>query len=287
MRIDIRAFKYLLKGEFWVRLWREVNQDDCWGMAAQLSYFYLLAFFPFLIFLSALVGFVPFVADLIDQLIVGLFNFIPEKSHDLVSATVHRLIDSRDEGILTFGIGLSLWFASFAFSAMASLLNQAYQVQETRSLLKIRALSIFLTVIVSIFLVLSGVLLFFGDWIIGLVVEPGPLKVLYGLARWLLILLLMNFGVQIVYYALPAHRFPAKLISPGGVVAILGWVFGSLMFRHYVNLFFSNLQELYGGLGALIALMIWFYICSLFLLLGGEIDSEIYKMRHEEGKKTR
>jgi membrane protein len=199
-----------------------------------------------------------------------------------VSVTVTNLIRSRDEGILTFGIALSLWFASFAFSAMASLLNQAYRVEETRSLLTIRVLSIILTIIVSIFLVLSGVLLFFGDWIISWVVEPGPLKVLYGLARWFLILLLMNLGVQIIYYALPAHRFRPKLISPGGVVAIAGWIVGSLVFRHYVNLFFSNLQQLYGGLGALIALMVWFYICSLFLLIGGEIDSEIYKMRHED-----
>jgi membrane protein len=217
---------------------------------------------------------------------VGLINFIPEKTHDLLTVTVNSLIESRDEGILTFGIALSLWFASFAFSAMASLLNQAYQVQENRSLLKIRALSIFLTIIVSVFVILSGVLLFFGDWIISLAAEPGPLKVLYGLARWLLIFLLMNFGVQIIYYALPAHRFPAKLISPGGLVAVLGWIVGSLFFRHYVNLFFSNLQRLYGGLGALIALMVWFYICSLFLLFGGEIDSEIYKIRKEDGPGT-
>jgi len=281
MRIDIRAFKYLLIGRFWTRLWNEINKDDCWGMAAQLSYFYLLACFPFLIFLSALVGFFPYVADLIDQLITGLVNFIPEKTHDLVSGTARTLTVSRDEGVLTFGIALALWFASFAFSAMGSLLNQAYQVQETRSLIKIRALSILVTVVVSVFLIMSGVLLFFGDWFISLVAEPGPLKVLYGLARWLLILLLLNLGVQIVYYALPAKRLPAKLISPGGVVATLGWIFGSLIFRHYVNLFFSNLQRLYGGLGALIALMIWFYICSLFLLIGGEIDSEIHKMRRE------
>ncbi len=284
MRIDLRAFNYLLLGKFWARLWREVNQDDCWGMAAQLSYFYLLAFFPFLIFLSALVGFVPFSDDLIDQLLIGLVNFIPEKTHALVSGTVKSLVSSSDEGILTFGIALSLWFSSFAFSAMASLLNQAYQVQETRSVLTIRALSIVLTIIVSIFLVLSSVLLFFGHWIISLVVEPGPLKLIYGMVRWLLILLLMNVGVQIIYYALPAHRFRAKLISPGGMVAILGWILGSLTFRYYVNEFFSNLQRLYGGLGALIALMIWFYICSLFLLVGGEIDSEIYKMRHEDSQ---
>jgi len=285
MRIDLRAFKYLLSGRFWIRLWKEINKDDCWGMAAQLSYFYLLAFFPFLIFLSALVGFVPSVANLIDHLMSGLVNFIPEKTHDLVSGTVQTLTVSRDEGVLTFGIALALWFASFAFSAMASLLNQAYQVQESRSLLKIRALSILVTVIVSGFLIMSGILLFWGDWFIALVADPGPLKVFYGLGRWLLILLLLNLGVQIVYYALPAKRFPAKLISPGGVVATTGWIIGSLIFRHYVNLFFFNLQRLYGSLGALIALMVWFYICSLFLLIGGEIDSEIHKMRLEKKRR--
>lgn len=284
MRVDFQAFNYILTFRLWKRLWLEINQDDCWGMAAQLSYFFLLAFFPFLIFLSALVGFVPFVADLIDQILMGLVNFIPERTHSLVSKTVQNLIDSRDEGLLTFGIALSLWSASLAFSAMARLLNQAYQVKETRSFLTLRALSILLTIIVSVFLVVSGILLFFGDWIIGWVADPGPLKVLYGTLRWVLILLLMNIGVQIVFYALPAHRFRAKLISPGGAITVAGWIIGSLLFRHYVNLFSGNLQQLYGGLGALIALMVWFYICSLFFLVGSEIDSEIYKMRYEDGK---
>jgi membrane protein len=189
------------------------------------------------------------------------------------------LVNASDEGVLTFGIALSLWFASFAFSAMMNLLNQAYQVPETRSILRTRMLSILVTVVVSVFLGFSGVLLFFGDLFINLAFEPGPLKILYGFARWFLILLMMNLGVQIVYFTLPAHKFPAKLISPGGVIASLGWVFGSLIFRSYVNSFFHNIQQLYGGLGALIALMIWFYICSLFLLLGGEINSQIYKMR--------
>ena len=127
-------------------------------------------------------------------------------------------------GILTLGIALALWFASWSFNGMISLLNQAYQVPETRSYWRTRSLSILVTVIVSIFMIMSAVLLFFGEWLISLVIEPGPLKTFYGIARWMLAFLLLNFGVQIIYFALPAHRFPGKLVSPGGAVAAVGKV---------------------------------------------------------------
>jgi membrane protein len=280
MRIDLPAFEYLLSGKFWVAIWKEINKDDCWGMAAQLSYYFLLAFFPFLIFLSALVGFLPLGADPVGRLMYELNSFVPEKTYALVNGIFESLVESRDQGLLTLGIALALWFASWAFNGMISLLNQAYQVPETRSYWRTRSLSILVTVIVSVFMIMSGVLLFFGEWLITLVIEPGPLKTVSGIARWVLAFLLLNFGVQIIYFALPAHRFPAKLVSPGGVVAAVGFIVGSLAFRSWVNAFFPSLQRLYGSLGALIGLMVWFYICSLFLVVGGEIDSEIYKIRH-------
>jgi membrane protein len=95
----------------------------------------------------------------------------------------------------------------------------------------------------------------------------------------------MNLSVQIIYHTLPARRFRWRLISPGGLIASLGWIFGSLAFRDYVNSF-SNFQKFYGSLGALIALMFWFYICSFFLVVGGEVDSEIHKLRKVKPKKS-
>ena len=59
MKVDLGAFRFLVLDKFWIGLWNEINDDDCWGMAAQLSYYFLMAFFPFLIFLSALIGFIP------------------------------------------------------------------------------------------------------------------------------------------------------------------------------------------------------------------------------------
>lgn len=280
MRVDIQAFTYFGNWCFWKRLWDEINRDNCWGMAAQLSYYFLLALFPFLIFLSALAGFLPTGYQMAEGFAAEFGAFMPENSYQLVRRSVSALVLERSQGALTLGILSALWFASLAFNGMISLLNQAYQVPETRSYFRTRALSIIVTLIVSLFLLSSAIMLFFGDSLFGLRHAQGILGWIYGMARWLSIVLFMNLGVQIVYYALPAQRFPWRFISPGAVVATLGWIIGSIGFRFYVNRF-ANFQLLWGSLGALIALMIWFYICSFCLLLGGEIDSEIFKMRRE------
>lgn len=280
MKVDLGAFRFLALGKFWKGLWNEINDDDCWGMAAQLSYYFLMAFFPFLIFLSALIGLIPVGPDALGRFLVELNIFMPDKAYGWVTEFMTRL-QSQAQGVLTFSILLSLWFGSLAFNGMISVFNQAYQATETRSYLFTRSLSILVTVIVSVFLVLSMVLLFFGDWLIRVMFDLPSVRFWYSLIRWLLIFLLLNVGVQIMYYALPARRFPWRLISPGGILATTGSVFGTLVFRRYVNVFFENFEMLWGSLSALIALMVWFYICSFCLLVGGEIDSEIFKLRRE------
>ncbi len=280
MAFDPDSFAYLVKGSFWRRIWHEVNEDDCWGMAAQLSYYFLLAFLPFLVFLSALINYLPGVPGLLERLLDNFYRFMPDRSYSLVRSILDSVLRSRDEGILTLGLASALWFASSAFNGMIALLNRAYQVRDTRSYFFTRTLAVLVTLVVSAFLLVSGVLIFFGDWMIGALAASVWLQTIYTAIRWVIIFLMLNVGVQIVYYTLPARRFPWRLITPGGLLAVLGWVVGSLAFRWYVNRF-GDFQELWGSLGALIALMLWFYLCSFFLVLGGEIDSEIHKVRRE------
>lgn len=282
LRLDLNAFQYLSRGRLWKNLWHEVYKDDCFGMAAQLSFYFLLAFFPFLLFLSALIGFIPIASGFLNNLLYEMQLFLPTTTYNLVVEIVQGLVDSQDQGVLTIGIVLSLWSASLAFNGMVSLLNSAYEVEDSRSYLKTRALSILVTLIVTVFVLISGILLFFGDWLIGQWVQNPWLRFFYTILRWGGIFVLINIGIQFVFFALPAKRLPWKLLSPGSVIASVGWILGSAGFRYYVN-HFGDYQQLYGSLGALIVLMIWFYISSLFLLLGGEIDSEIFKLRRSEG----
>lgn len=278
MRVDLNGFRYWSSGKYWLVLWNEINDDNCWGMAAQLSFYFLLAFFPFLIFLSALIGFIPFGQDFIENLLIELRRFLPNNAYGLVQTTVTSLLESRDQGILTIGIVFSLWAASLAFNGLIPLLNDSYRVKETRSYLKTRSLSILVTIVVSLVMLISGILLFFGDYLINALFETEVVKFLYTCLRWVLIFLLFNCAIQFIFFSLPARRLPWRVLSPGSVFATLGFIFGSLGFSAYVNNF-GTYQKLYGGLGALIVLMIWFYIVSLLLLIGGEIDSEIFKIR--------
>ena len=285
MRFDLQAFQYLARSSFWIALWQKINRDDCWGRAAQLSYYFLLAFFPFLLFLSALVVLFPVNTDPIQPVLVEMKPFLPQGTYALVRDLFFELaekINSRPSGVFSLGIVLALWAASLGFSGLTNVLNQSYQLQETRSYFKVRSLAMMVTIVVSVFVILSQLLLFFGGWLIKLTLVQLRLGTFYSVlwqsARWTLIFLFLNLGIQIIYFALPVRRNPWKFVSPGGLVAVSGWLLGSAGFTFYVN-YLADYQRLYGRLAGLFVLMVWFYISSFSLLLGGEMDSTIYRIR--------
>lgn len=291
MVADLRAFRYLTRGKFWLDLWHEINYDDFWGLAAQLSYYFLLAFVPLLIFLFALVGFLPIDPNLQRRVLTGLDQVLPDTAYRLVSGIVASLINRGDSKALSLGLVLTLWSASRAFSGMVGVLNRAYEARDTRSFFKVQSLAIGVTILFAFFVILSTLLLFFGDNLAKLVLAREAFassltlqhwtRQAYWLARWLLIFGLFNVGMQIAYYTLPARRLPWRIFSPGSLVATLGWIGSSKGFAWYSNSV-ADYQLIYGSLGAIVVLMVWFYLSSLFLLIGCQIDSEIYHLRKQE-----
>ena len=203
-----------------------------------------------------------------------------------------NLTEWQGTSVIVLWLTIALWAASLGLNGMVGVLNRAYGVKDQRSYIRVLGLSVAVTLKVSLFVILSGLLLFLGDDLSRLIIERLPLaagsflltilQMIYSGVRWLLILVFLNLGIQIVYFALPARRLPWRLFSPGSVVASLGWLLGSFAFAFYINSF-ANYQRLYGSLGDLVVLMIWFYFSSLFLLLGGEMDSEIFSRRRVEG----
>ncbi|HXK60966.1 MAG TPA: YihY/virulence factor BrkB family protein [Acidobacteriota bacterium] len=287
------GFRYLLRGRFWIDLWHEINYDDCWGMAAQLSYYFLLAFIPFIIFLLAVASYIPVGPDLQQDLMASLARLLPHTAYLLTSSIVLSLINKGNTGALSLGLLLTLWSASRAFNGMIGVFNRAYEVRDRRPFLRVQLLAVGVTIVFSLFVIISAVLLFFGDQLMRLVLSREVLEewhrvrhwaeVAYWLVRWLLTFLLLNVAVQLAYYLLPAQRLPWRIFTPGSLVATLGWIGASQGFAWYVNSM-ADYQKVYGSLGALIVLMIWFYLSSLLLLVGGEIDSEIYRLHKEAGR---
>jgi membrane protein len=257
-------------------------------MAAELSYYFLLGFFPFLIFLSDVITFSQIEPGLLGKILNELSRFFPEMTQGEIIEIVERARQKPGSAWVFSWMLVALWWASLGLNGTISVLNRAYRAREHRSFLSLQALAVVVTVGVSIFIILSGFLLFFGDDLNRFVAthlgfQPNSWGASiwsfgYSSLRWILILAFFNVGIQIMYYALPACRIPWRLISPGSVFASLGWFFGSVTFSIFVN---QNpaYGRLYGSLKGLVVLMIWFYLSSLFLLVGGTMDSEIYLLR--------
>lgn len=279
MQLDLPAFRYLLKGALWSELWSRINKNNCWDMAAQLSFYFLLAFFPFILFLSALLGFIPFEPRVMERILFELDLLLPETSFLLVQEILINLMHTESAGVLSLGIFLSLWWASMGFGGIVEGLNRAQGIREHRSYFHLKGLALLVTLAVSVFIIASGTLLFFGDWLAATLGLGEILRYVKTPLRWLLIFAFVNTAFQIIYFALPARRPPLKLVSPGGVFFTLSWLLSSEVFRFYVGHFAYGYQKFYGSLGALIMLMVWFYLSSLSLLVGGEVDGTISDLR--------
>lgn len=260
-----------------VRLYKQINEDDVWGYAAQLAFYFLFAIFPFFIFLTALLAYVP-IPDLMDQLMEVLGDVVPGQVLAIIAKNLEQLLAEPRGGLLSFGILLALWLASSAFAAITNSLNRAYGVTESRPFWKVRGMAIVLTIGLAVMIILSMALLIFGPELGGFIAERlgvgHAFDVAWNLVRWPVILALMIVGAALIYYFAPDVEQAWRWITPGSVFAVLAWIPVSLLFGLYVE-HFGDYNRTYGSIGAIIMLLTWMYLSGFFLLVGGEINAEI------------
>src|SRR5256885_12308787 len=149
----------LFSKEFFVRVWARTDEDELLGRSAQLSYYFLLALFPLLLFLVTLFGYFNGAGShLRHRLIAYLGEVMPATALHLVTATIDEVTQARSRGRLSVGLLLALWASSSGMNAISQSLNAAYDVRETRPWWKVRLISIALTVALSI-LIISGLVI--------------------------------------------------------------------------------------------------------------------------------
>jgi membrane protein len=259
------------------RVVHEIQQDDCMGRAAQLAYYLLFALFPFFLFLTTLLGYLP-VSNLLDQLMALLAQLLPHDALALVQDNVHELVTGQRGGLLSFGILAALWTSSSAVTAVMDSLNRAYNVEEGRPFWKVRGLAILLTIGLSLLIIVSLVLLTFGPQIGGWIADymglGGAFQVAWNILRWPVIVFFLILALALIYYLAPDVEQEWKWITPGAVCAVLAWIVASLGFAFYVNNF-GSYNKTYGSIGTVIVLLTWMYVTGLLILVGGEINSEI------------
>jgi membrane protein len=259
------------------RVVREIQQDDCLGRAAQLAYYFLFALFPFFLVLTTLLGYLP-IPNLLDRLMDMLGQMLPGQALQLVQDNLHELVSGERGGLLSFGLLAALWTSSSALTAIMDSLNRAYDVEEGRPFWKVRGLAILLTVGLSVFIIVSIVLLTFGPQIGGWIADQMGLGRVFQMAwnvlRWPVIVGLLIVAMALVYYLAPDVEQQWQWITPRSIVAVCGWLLASLGFSYYVN-HLGSYNATYGSIGAVIVLLTWMYVSGFFVLVGGEINAEI------------
>jgi membrane protein len=159
-------------------------------------------------------------------------------------------------------------------------LNGAFDVEENYPPWKEYPLSIFYTIFLALIIVVATGLMLIGPQVVEWLAEQvGMGMVFAALWTWLrypIAVLLLMIVIALIYYLLPNGDQPFRLVTPGAVLAVLVWIAASLDFSYYVSNF-SNYGALYGSLGAVIVLLLYFFISAAVLLFGAEVNAEIYE----------
>ena len=263
-------FKKLL-----LRIWRECNNDNVAGTAAELSYYFLLALFPLLIFLTSLIGFLP---DAPSGLIDYVARVAPPDALKLVRETLTDVVKNRSGGLLSFALIGTVWASSSGVASLMEALNIAYEAKETRPFWKRRLIAIGLTMIFTLLVIGgSGLIIIghrLGDWLEHSLGLGAALNVASTVLGYLTGLGLLLAGVGVLYTFGPDLKTANRRVLPGALFAAVGIVAGSLLFSFYLRAM-PALSATYGSLGAVVTLMLWLYLIGLLLLVGGEINSEV------------
>ena len=260
------------------------GEDDMLTYAAAMAYLMLFSLYPFLIFLSALLGILQ-IPGFFEQLVSQANTVLPGQAMSIVEQVVGQIREEKSVGLLLFGIIAALWSASAAVRAIMHALNSAYHVEQERVGWKRYPLSIIYAIFLSIMMIAAvGLTLIKTQDMRWISEQLGISTILVTLWPWLhfpVAILLLLGVVAFVYYMLPNADEPLRLITPGAILAVIVWLASSLAFSYFVSSFVVY-NATYGSLGTFMALQLYFFISAAVLLLGAEINVEIYYQLNED-----
>lgn len=274
-------FAYFHPATSWAELARrtarETVNDGCFGLAAQLAFYFLLALFPALLVVASVLAHLP-IHDALGQVLSRFDILAPQQAADLVARELQRIRAGDNTGLVTVAIAGAIWSSSSAVTAIIDTLNRAYDVEEWRPWWIRRGIAILLTLALATFVVGAVLLVVTGPrvgaWIAEQVGLGAWVSPVWQVAQWPLAFALIVFVVDLVYYFAPNADTEWVWITPGSLLATALWLLVSLGFRLYVSAF-GNFAAVYGAIGSVIVLLLWLYASGLAVLIGAELNSEI------------
>ena len=275
------------------RVFNGINDDLLLDRAAALAYNFILAVFPLFLFLLAVLGiFASRGSSLQDNLMDNLGRVLPPDAFKLLTHTLAEVTRNAGGAKVTFGIVLTLWFASGGMASMISGLNGVYEVRESRSWFKVRINALALTVAISVLIISALAAVLAGSYVSNLIASHygvgEAIVIAWRVAQWFVAIAFVTFSFSLIYYFGPDLKEQHWYwITPGSILGVLLWIAVSFGFRAYLH-FFNSYSKTYGSLGAAMILLMWLYITGFAFLAGGEVNAQIEhaaaKRGHPEAK---
>jgi membrane protein len=262
---------------------REFREDNLTDWAAALTYYGVLAIFPALIVLVSILGLVGKSATrpLLDE----LGSFAPGPAQEIFTHAIKNLEGSQGAAGVLFVVGLlgALWSASGYVAAFMRASNAIYDMEEGRPVWKTLPVRVGLTLVLLLLLVVSTLAVVLTGGLaekVGDLVGLGSTAVtVWNIAKWPVLLLVVSFMFALLYWAAPNVKQPSfRWLSPGGILAVVGWLIASAAFAFYVSNF-GSYNKTYGALGGVVVFLVWLWISNIVILLGAEFNAELERGR--------
>lgn len=262
------------------RVWEEIYDGNLLTRAAALSYYFVLALFPLLLFLVSVLGFFAERGTALRRnLLLYLGKIAPRSAATLIYTTVDEIAANAGSGKLSLGLLTALFIASSGMVAIGETLNVAYGVKESRPWWRVRIAAIGLTMALALLIISALALVLYGGEIGEIIADYFNQGMIFtsvwSVLQMLIVLAFVLFAFALIYYFSP-NLYDQKWywITPGSLAGVTLWLLISFIFRLYLR-YFDSYSVTYGSLGAVIVLMLWFYLTGAAILLGGKVNAEI------------
>lgn len=252
---------------------QKISNDNISALSAHATFFVILSFFPFVMFLLTLLSYFPFFTDTLQSINLDL---LPGAVASFIVQAFTELSARANGTILSITVIAAIWSASRGILSIMRGLNSIHNIRETRNYYVTRIIATFYTVAFAVLLLVMMLIFVFGNQLTLWFIERFPV-----LGEFALLIISVRTAVGIgvlilffllIYISLPNRKTGILRELPGAVLTAAGWVGFSFLFSFYVDNF-SNYTAIYGSLTVIVLFMLWLYACMYILFIGAEINA--------------
>ncbi|HMX03295.1 MAG TPA: YihY/virulence factor BrkB family protein [Chitinophagales bacterium] len=258
--------------------WQEIRRDQLPVRASAISFNFLLAIFPSIIFVFTLIPYIPIKG--LDANIHDFFrDVLPESGYAFLESTITGITSIKRGGLLSVGFILAFYFSTNGVRMLMLTFNKSHPIYQRRNFWRNRIAAFRLTFYLFLLFIVSIITIVMGDKVVGVVGdwinwEDNTGVFFLNIFQYAIILILFFFGISLIYYYGPAVKHRWRFITPGGTFATIVSIAASVIFGYAANNLIGY-NEVYGSIGTLIVLMIWINLNALVLLVGFEINNSV------------